>query len=145
MNPLNLEKSIREHLASIRKVANTLPKGQKLAILNKCDKIAVLSKKATAQMLTPFHKRGQVNPTSQADMAALADQNKRIWNALLAGRTLDLTDGPEFRTSQMHTHFFRIRRKIEKEGHPYVLKSIWYRPQEGMRGYKRYWLEPIKK
>ena len=66
---------------------------------------------------------------------------RRIVQALKDGRILSIYDSKEFRCSQMHTEFCKIRRMIvdgKIEG--YEMKDRWTVNRNGVR-YKEYWFE----
>lgn len=143
MQTINIEKRFEERLAVIRRQAEFLPAGKRTLVLNSCAKLSVIAKKAGKQ-LTTAHHRGPVrqpwDAREQEDFANLANQKKRIWAALLAGRVLSLENAGEFGTSQMHTHFCYIRQEIAAKHLPYTLCDEWHHPGEGRSRYKKYWL-----
>lgn len=144
MNSINIEKRFDERLAVIRRAVEGLPAGKRNLILNNCDKLAVYARKAGRQLETAHIRephRALYDARTNEDLANIADQKKRIWAALLAGRVLSLENAQEFGTSQMHTHFFYIRRDIEDRGLPYILCDEWVYPGEGRSKFKRYWLQ----
>lgn len=146
MQAINLEKRFEERLAVIRRQAEFLPAGKRNLVLNNCSKLATYARKAGKQLATA-HYRGPVHQPWDArdnqDFANLDNQKKRIWAALLAGRTLSLEDAQEFGTSQMHTHFSNIRHEIEDKHLPYTLCDEWFYPGGGRSKFKKYHLEHI--
>ena len=143
MQAINIERRFEERLEVIRRQAEFLPAGKRNLVLNSCAKLSAIAKKAGKQ-LTTAHHRGPVHQPwdarEQEDFANLANQKKRIWAALLAGRVLSLENAGEFGTSQMHTHFFYIRQEIAAKHLPYTLCDEWYHPGEGRSRFKKYWL-----
>ena len=143
MQAINIEKRFEERLEVIRRQAEFLPAGKRNLVLNSCAKLSAIAKKAGKQ-LTTAHHRGPVHQPwdarEQEDFANLANQKKRIWAALLAGRVLSMENAHEFGTSQMHTHFCIIRREIDAKRLPYTLCDEWYHPGEGRSRFKKYWL-----
>ena len=68
---------------------------------------------------------------------------RNVISALKGGRILSLFNGREFKTSQMHTVFCKIRKKIAKGTLPGVqMCSRWATTKSGVR-YKEYWFEKI--
>lgn len=65
---------------------------------------------------------------------------RKVFNALLEGRTLSLLDSREFELSEFHTTITKIRKEIAVKLLPYTLKSEWFEFAEGRRA-KRYWIE----
>jgi hypothetical protein len=143
MQAINIERRFEERLEVIRRQAEFLPAGKRNLVLNSCAKLSAIAKKAGKQ-LTTAHHRGPVHQPwdarEQEDFANLANQKKRIWAALLAGRVLSLQNAGEFGTSQMHTHFCDIRQEIAAKHLPYTLCDEWYRPGKGRSPFKKYWL-----
>jgi hypothetical protein len=143
MQAINIERRFEERLEVIRRQAEFLPAGKRNLVLNSCAKLSAIAKKAGKQ-LTTAHHRGPVHQPwdarEQEDFANLANQKKRIWAALLEGRVLSLENAAEFGTSQMHTHFYYIRREIDAKHLPYTLCDEWYHPGEGRSRFKKYWL-----
>lgn len=143
MNTLKIEKRMAEQLDRIRKAAAGLPTKQRNAILCGCDRLTVIGRKAARQLNTA-HRRGAVadapyDARTEEDMAAQAEAKKAVFNALLAGSRVDLTDAARFHVSQMHTVICKIRKEIDANGLPMVMCNEWHRP-EGRRPYKRYWI-----
>lgn len=142
---LNIEKRIGDDLARLRNLAKKLPKGQRLSVLNACDRIALTSRKgqaiieASVGVLFPRPTQARYDARTQEDMAAQAECKKAVFAALLAGRKIDLTNAAEFRVSQMHTTIARIRKDIAARHPGLTLCDEWVRP-EGTRPYKRYWI-----
>lgn len=144
MQTIKIEKRISEELDGLRKLAAFLPAGKANALLNKCARIGQYASKAQAMVDSPV---GTLFPASHAaydartqdDIAQQAKAKKAVFQALCGGRKIDLTNGPEFRVSQMHTTITQIRRDIERKHPDLVLCDEWVRP-EGKRPYKRYWI-----
>lgn len=66
---------------------------------------------------------------------------RRIVQALKDGRVLSIYNSKEFRCSEMHTEFCKIRKMIDAgkiEG--FVMKDRWLVNKNGVR-YKQYWFE----
>ena len=143
MQAINIERRFEERLEVIRRQAEFLPAGKRNLVLNSCAKLSAIAKKAGKQ-LTTAHHRGPVHQPwdarEQEDFANLANQKKRIWAALLAGRVLSLENAGDFGTSQMHTCICKIRREIAAKHLPYTLCDEWYNPGDGRSKFKKYWL-----
>lgn len=138
---IKLDKRCEEELAGIRKIAEKyLPKGKALAVINKCNRITIHARKATAAL-----ERGQVqhanyDARTQEDIAAQYNAQKAVFAALLGGRKISLMDALEFRTAEMHTTIHYIRREIQDKNLPYELCDEWFRPMPDRRPFKRYWI-----
>ena len=126
----NYPNRIAEQTARIRKIAATLPAGQKHTLLNACGMIELNT------------RRHQYTPTPAEQHDAIKGQHDAsldILRALLAGRVLSYKDGREFYTSQFHTAIVYARRKMEKT-HPWCrFCSKW--TNDGGHPYKLYWIE----
>lgn len=147
MNTINIEKRFEERLAVIRRAAEGLPTGKKLLILNNCSKLSGYAKVAGKQLATAHTSkphRALYDARTDADMANEANAKKKVWAALLAGRTLSIEDQEEFSgkngTTQMHTIFCKIRQDIAAKNLPYTLCDEWVYPGGDRSKFKRYWL-----
>lgn len=66
---------------------------------------------------------------------------RNVIRAMQNGRILSLRNDREFKTSQMHTIFCRVRKKIANGQIPgYVMRDRWTTTKSGIR-YKEYWFE----
>lgn len=64
---------------------------------------------------------------------------RRVIEALKEGRHLSVYDSAEFKASEMHTIFCKIRQKLWTGAvKGYVLKSEWRTNENGIR-FKEYW------
>lgn len=68
-------------------------------------------------------------------------KRRKIIAALMAGRHLSVYNGKEFKCSEMHTEFCKIRRKIaDRKITGFVMCDVWRTNKDGVR-YKEYWFE----
>lgn len=148
MQKMRFEKRILEEVDGLRKLAAFLPSGKANALLNKCDRITLLSRKAQALVDAPVGSlfpqpmaQRRYEPTNE-DIKARYCARKAIFQALMAGRVISLEDSAEFRVSQMHTQMAGIRREIQDKGLPYVLCAREKRPDPSRRGFNEYYLIP---
>lgn len=144
MNTLNIKKRFEERLSVIRRQADFLPDGRKRIVLNNCAKLALYAAKAGKQLqtaLTRVPHSARSDARDVRDFAKITNSRDAVWEALLQGRELSLHDAEEFQTSQMHTQFTFIRKRIAKRGLPYILCDEWVPPGEGKCRYKKYWIQ----
>ena len=140
MNTIKIDKRYEEELAGIRKIAEKyLPLGARNAVLNKCSKLSLYSKKAAAQLQRGHYRTAAYDARTNEDIAAQARCKKAVFEAMLAGRHVDLRNAQEFHVSQMHTAIAQIRRDIDRKHPDLVLCDEWVR-LEGTRPFKSYWL-----
>ena len=134
-NTPNYPNRADKELNSIRKIVAGLPKWQRHAILNRCDKLAVLYRRQQAD--------GAGGPTPTEEHDAIAERwnaTREIVAALLAGETLCHLDGPRFRTSEFHTRIVDARIYIERHYYPmYAFRKAWSADHRHMN----YWLETL--
>lgn len=126
----NYTKRITEQTDRIRKVAATLPLGQRHTLLNAC---------GTIELHT---RRQNYLPTPSQQQEAIADRynsTRAIVSALIAGRALSFRDAAEFHTSEFHTRIVEARHTIEDRFPEYAFRSTW--ADDGR--YKIYWLETL--
>lgn len=126
----NYTKRITEQTDRIRKVAATLPLGQRHTLLNAC---------GTIELNT---RRQNYLPTPSQQQEAIADRynsTRAIVSALIAGRALSFRDAAEFHTSEFHTRIVEARHTIEDRFPEYAFRSTW--ADDGR--YKIYWLETL--
>lgn len=122
----------QEALNALRASAQSLPMGKRNQVLNRCDRIQLLLRKA--------QKSHTPTPTEQHDeIKGRADSTRRIVAALLAGDTLSYLDSERFGTSEFHTRIVNARHLIEDRYPEYTLRSEWRRGNNC--NYKIYWLE----
>ena len=130
MKSANYTKRITEQTDRIRKVAATLPLGQRHTLLNAC---------GTIELHT---RRQNYLPTPSQQQEAIADRynsTRAIVSALIAGRALSFRDAAEFHTSEFHTRIVEARHTIEDRFPEYAFRSTW--ADDGR--YKIYWLETL--
>lgn len=143
MNPINIEKHTAELVDGIRKTvmkAAGLKMGERNSILNKLDKLNVKARKANAQLQRGHYRTAAYDARTQEDMAAQARAKKAVFQAMMEGRRVDLTMADRFKVSQMHTAISQIRKDITRKNLPVILCDEWFRPSDGNRPYKQYWL-----
>lgn len=127
---LKIDKRVEEQIAAIREVARELPDGKKNRILNRCDRLVMLYRRADDPR-TP--------EDMQTDIAEHYNTTKKIIAALLSGRALSYKDMREFRTVEWHTRISEAKTIIAKRYPEYNFMSKW---ETGERHpYKIYWLE----
>lgn len=126
-----------KHLDRIIAVAKSLPLGQKNTILNNCYALKGTVRKATK------HPAFEVTLDEQTSkqIADRYNANLAIFAALKAGRHISLKDSREFAVSEMHTQMHCIRKRIENNRLPYILKSRWIDVSLSGKRCKEYWLE----
>lgn len=130
MKSANYTKRIAEQTDRIRKIAATLPLGQRHTLLNAC---------GTIELHT---RRQNYLPTPSQQRDAIADRynsTRAIVAALIAGRALSFRDAAEFHTSEFHTRIVEARHTIEDRYPEYAFRSTW--ADDGR--YKIYWLETL--
>lgn len=130
MKSSNYTKRITEQTDRIRKIAATLPLGQRHTLLNAC---------GTIELHT---RRQNYLPTPSQQQEAIADRynsTRAIVSALIAGRALSFRDAAEFHTSEFHTRIVEARHIIEDRYPEYAFRSTW--ADDGR--YKIYWLETL--
>lgn len=144
MNPINIKKRIDERTSALRRAADDprLPAGIRLLIINNCDKLGMIAKKADKYVQTGNYRHAAYDARTQEDMAEQARHKKEVWNALLAYHRVSLHSN--FKTSEFHTIICKIRHEIEDKRLPFVLCDEWVRPDKDRRPYKEYWLEDKK-
>ena len=148
MQNIKIEKRITEEVDAIRKMANLLPPGKGRALLNKCDRLEQLGRKAQAMADSPVGElfprpvHADYDARTQDDIANQMRYKKAIYEAMLNGRKVSLKDAAEFRVSQMHTAISQIRDDINRLHPDQVLCDEWVRPDDG-RPFKRYWITKV--
>lgn len=129
----NYTKRITEQTDRIRRIAATLPLGQRHTLLNAC---------GTIELHT---RRQNYLPTPSQQQEAIADRynsTRAIVSALIAGRALSFRDAAEFHTSEFHTRICEVKDMVENATpKKYVFCSRW--ASDGKHPYKVYWLEEI--
>ena len=143
MNVIKIDKRYEEELAGIRRIATAhLPQGEANKVLNKCAKLASYAKKAAAQLERGHYRTAAYDARTNEDIAAQARCKQAVFEAMLAGRHVDLRNASEFHVSQMHTAIAQIRRDIDRKNkYPgLLLCDEWVRPQ-GTRPFKSYWID----
>ena len=68
-------------------------------------------------------------------------KTQKVLNAMIAGRHISLVDSEEFELSQMHTAICKIRKRIQHNSLPYVMRDRWITIGENKEQCKEYWLE----
>lgn len=124
-------------LRALREKALSIPKISRLRVYNYFSKLLVETQKVIDRKSEP-----QDNQAVHDQIAARHDANKRIFEALKAGRHISLENSAEFRVSEMHTQIHCIRARIEKDNLPYILCDRWVNIGALKRRVKEYWLEP---
>lgn len=143
MTPINIERRCKEETDSIRnrvQKSKTMTPGEKNAILNRLAALDQWSKKVAKQQLTAHYRHACYDARTNDDIAAQMRAKKAVFAALMAGRRVDLTMAAEFHVSQMHTAIAQIRRDISSKHLDLILCDEWFRPDDGRRPYKQYWL-----
>lgn len=131
-----------KELNAIRTMVASLPRGQRHAILNRCDKLAVLYRRQTAALAEQDNR----TPAQQQDQVAEQyNTATRIVAALLAGRILSQRNSAEFKTTAFHSRIADARRIIARQYPDKVLRSRFTTDAETAAGrpYKLYWIENI--
>ena len=140
MNTIKIDKRYEEELAGIRKIAEKfLPLGARNAVMNKCSKLSRYAQKAAAQLERGHYRTAAYDARTNEDIAAQARCKKAVFEAMLAGRHVDLRNAAEFHVSQMHTAIAQIRRDIDRKHPDLLLCDEWVR-LEGTRPFKSYWI-----
>ena len=144
MLPYQFDKKVREELDSIRKQVNNLDitPGMKRRILNKCNKVELYSRRAGNQLKSGKYNHEAFNPMTQEDIAGLMEGKNAVLNALLCGKRVDLT--MDIHGSQFHTAISQCRKELNRHYPELVLCDEWYRPGNGRRPYKQYWITKIE-
>lgn len=124
-------------LRALREKAKTIPTINKLRVENFFGKLLV-----EASRVARLKDEPQDNQALHDQIAARHDANKRIFEALKAGRHISLENSAEFRVSEMHTQIHCIRARIARENLPYILCDRWVNIGALKRRVKEYWLEP---
>lgn len=84
-----------------------------------------------------FFKRAE----KRTELESRDTKRRKIIAALKAGRHLSVYNGKEFRHSEMHTEFCKIRRMVaDGKITGYVMCDVWRTNKDGIR-YKEYWFE----
>jgi len=129
----NYPKRVAEQTARIRRIADTLPAGQRNALLNACGNIE-------------RHARKNIEygnaPEPAAESAAVADRyntNRRILAAMIAGRRVSYQDRNEFGTTEWHSRINEVKTLVAKQYPQYIFCDRW--ESDGKHPYKTYWLE----
>lgn len=149
MQKMKIEKRITDEVSGLRKLAGLLPAGKARALLNKCDRLEKLGRKAQALADAPVGElfarpvHADYDARTQDDIAAQMRYKKAVYEAMLSGRKVSLKDAAEFRISQMHTAIAQIRSDITRRHPDQVLCDEWVRP-EGGRPFKQYWITKIE-
>ena len=145
MNIIKLDKRVAEETGSIRnrvQKSKTMTPGEKNAILNRLNAIEKWAKKSDAQLQRGHARHAAYDARTQEDIAAqIVDGKKAVFAALMAGRRVDLT--MKMKGSQFHTAISQVRTDIRNKYPELILCDEWFRPTDGSRPYKQYWL--IKK
>lgn len=142
MQPIKIDKHTAKLVDDIRRMVNAadLKPGVRNAILSKCDKINVTARKAAAQLQRGHYRTAAYDARTNDDIAAQMRAKKAVFAAMMEGAHVDLTMADRFQVSQMHTAIAQIRRDIYRKNLPVQLCDEWYRPTDGNRPYKKYWL-----
>jgi len=138
----NYPNRAEKEIAAIRRLAQALPKGQRHAVINRCDNLAVLYRRQSAALAeqdnrTPDQQRDQV--------AGQYNTAQQIVAALLAGRTLSQRNSAEFKTTAFHSRIADARRILARQYPDKVLRSRFTTDAETIAGrpFKVYWIESL--
>lgn len=149
MQKLKLDKRIAEEIDGILKMASLLPSGKANALRNKCAKIRNYAQKGQALIEAPVGNLFPVPTTAgydardNEDIANTADQRKKMWTALIAGRVISIENADEMgHTRAFASRISEIRTKTKEADCPWVLCDAWVYPGGGRSKYKKYWLIP---
>lgn len=145
----NYTKRIAEQTDRIRRIAATLPLGQRHTLLNACGTIELHTRRQS-YLPTPSQQQeanrpcrsSAAAPTPSQQQEAISDRynsTRAIVSALIAGRALSFRDAAEFHTSEFHTRIVEARHTIEDRYPEYAFRSTW--ADDGR--YKIYWLETL--
>lgn len=140
---MKYDKRIDEAVRDIRAIIANYPKGDRLVIENKLDRISSQTKRAIRRGHWRAEEEAQhatgYEPTSQ-QIADRYDAKKAVFEAMLGGRKIDFRDGREFQLSQMHTTICNIRKDIAKRGLPYILCDEVFHFGPKNKVAKKYWI-----
>lgn len=135
--PANYPNRIKAQTERIRKIASTLPAGQRNTLLNACGLIDLNARRYDAapeiDNRTPAQQNDQI--------AEQYNTAQRIVAALLSGRTLSQRDSREFKTTAFHSRIADARRIIARQYPEATLCSRYTGQTEAGRPYKLYWIE----
>lgn len=132
----NHPETIRQITREIMEIAKDLPTGKSHQIINRCNKLQVLSKKV-------FDMKNNTT-TDQSTSRQIGDRynaKKAIFEAMCAGRKVSFLDSREFEVSEFHTQICNIRQDIERGNLPWELKDQWITFGKRGKRCKLYWLE----
>lgn len=136
----NYPRRADEQLNAIRGLVAGLPKKQRHAILNHCDKLSVLYRRQTAYLAEVDNR----TPKQQEEqIAEQYNTAQRIVSALLAGRVLSQRNSQEFKTTAFHSRMADVRRILARQYPDRHLCSRFtedHRTDAG-RPFKIYWLD----
>ena len=129
---------IAELTARIKRVAETLPTGQRNTLLNACGYIELHAKKQAEQGA----------PLPSEESTAIADRynaNRRILAAMLAGRRVSYQDRAEFGTTEWHSRICEVKQMVARrpEYQHLAFCSCW--GSDGKHPFKIYWIEDLTK
>ena len=117
-------------LMTIRRTAMRMPVGKRNQVINRCDRIQMLM------------RRAELEPTAEQMQDSVEEHyatTKRIVAALLAGRELSYKDMKEFRTVEWHSRICEAKTIITKRYPEYTFCSRWATGDR--HPYKIYWVE----
>ena len=127
---INYAKRTAEQTAIIKRIAATLPAGQKNSLLNAAGKLELLARK---EIEIPVQKQ----PAQDAILDHYAS-TKAIVSALLAGRKLSFLDMREFNTCEFHSRICDAKKIILRQYPQYDFHADW--TYDMKHPYKTYYL-----
>ena len=134
---MNTNAQANEALAVIRQAAAALPLGKRNQVLNRCNRIDLILRRAPS---------GEVDNRTDAQKAGQIADNyntaQRIIAALISGRVLSQRNSAEFKTIVWHSRMHDVRRILARQYPQYTLCSRFSdeRTSAG-RPFKVYWIE----
>lgn len=126
-----MNEQAQEALRTIREAAMLLPMGKRNQVINRCDRIQLLLRKAKAHTPTGMEQHDEI--------ADRYNTTRRIVAALLAGESVCYLDAARFGTAEFHTRICEARQLIKDRYPEYELRSEWRRGTNC--NYKVYFLE----
>lgn len=139
----NYPKRIATQTARIRRIAETLPPGQRNTLLNAAGLID-LNARRQERTLPPS---GEVdNRTAAQQQEQIAEQYntaQRILAALIAVRVVSQRDSDEFDTTAFHSRIADVRRILSRQYPQYTLCSRYTDVERTAAGrpFKLFWIE----
>ena len=141
---MKYDAKIEDAVRQIRAAVKDLPKGDRLLIENKLDRISSQTKRAIRRgAWKPDEPVSESYTPTNAQIADRYNAQKAVMQAMIGGRKISFLDSKEFEVSQMHTTITKIRKRIEEKKLPYILcdENFTFGVNNAKRG-KRYWMIP---